>query len=206
MREKLEEFEEQLQALDTKQKVALYLGSLLFIVAAWFFLYFDDAQTDIVVQEQQIQQYKNKMNKIDFTAINKKIMMKKKAILNEKSEIAKLKSEIFHMQEKLRSERFLFVTEQGIATFVDRMLESSLKNHLLIKNIDIKDYNATYFGVLKGQKQIDVTAEGDFLNIARFLRNLEESVMLMGLSQVVVETNGSKPILHTNIKFYGIER
>lgn len=206
MRERLDELEERFEALDKKQKIALYLVTFGFLGVAWFYFYFDDAQTDLELQEQKIEQFQRKIQKINFKKINKKILTKKSAILEEKSHIAKLKSEIYHMEQKLQSERFLWVTQKGVATFVDRMLESSLNQNLLIEDIAIKDYNATYIGILKGQIEMNVTAQGDFLNIVHFLRSMEESVMLMGLSSVVVETNGTKPLLHTNIKFYGIEK
>jgi len=179
---------------------------LILVGASWFYFYFDDVQTDIELKEQKIAQYQQKIKKIDFKAINKKILAKKSAILEEKSQIVKLKSQIYQMDQKLRAERFLSVTQKGIATFVDRMLESSLEKNVLIENIEIRDFNATYIGILKGQREMDVVAQGNFLDIVHFLRSLEESVMLMGLSSVVVETNGTKPVVHTNIKFYGIQK
>ena len=206
MREKLDELEETLESLDKKQYVAIYIAIFCFLGASWFYFYFDDVQTDLQLQSQKIVQYKKKIKKINFKEINKKILAKKSAIMKEKSHIAQLKSQIYHMDQKLRAERFLSVTQKGIATFVDRMLQSSLKQNILIESIEINDYNETYIGILKGQGAMDVIAQGDFLNIVRFLRSLEESVMLMGLSSVVVETNGTKPVLHTNIKFYGIQK
>lgn len=206
MREKLDELEESLESLDKKQYIGLYIATVCLIGASWFYLYFDDAQTDLALQEQHIEQYNSKIQKIDFKTINKKILAKKSAILKEKSKIAQIKREIYQMDKKLHNERFLSVTQKGIATFVERMLASSLAENLLINNIEIRDYNATYIGILKGQKEMDVVAEGNFLNIVHFLRTLEESVMLMGLSSVVIETNGTKPLLHTNIKFYGIQK
>ena len=206
MREKLDELEEIFESLETKQYIALYVGIFAFLGVAWFYFYFDDAQTNLALKEQKIAQYKTKIQKINFRSINKKILDKKSNILKEKSHIAQLKSKIYHMDQKLRAERFLSVTQKGVATFVDRMLESSLKQNLLIQNIEIKDYNATYIGILKGQREMSVVAQGDFLNIVHFLRSLEESVMLMGLSSVVIETNGTVPVVETNIKFYGIQK
>ena len=206
MREKLDEFEEYFESLEKKKHIGLYIASLILVGASWFYFYFDDVQTDIELKEQKIAQYQQKIKKIDFKAINKKILAKKSAILEEKSQIVKLKSQIYQMDQKLRAERFLSVTQKGIATFVDRMLESSLEKNVLIENIEIRDFNATYIGILKGQREMDVVAQGNFLDIVHFLRSLEESVMLMGLSSVVVETNGTKPVVHTNIKFYGIQK
>jgi hypothetical protein len=206
MREKLDELEEIFESLETKQYIALYVGIFAFLGVAWFYFYFDDAQTNLALKEQKIAQYKTKIQKINFRSINKKILDKKSNILKEKSHIAQLKSKIYHMDQKLRAERFLSVTQKGVATFVDRMLESSLKQNLLIQNIEIKDYNATYIGILKGQREMSVVAQGDFLNIVHFLRSLEESVMLMGLSSVVIETNGTVPVVETNIRFYGIQK
>jgi len=206
MREKLDELEELLESLEIKQYIALYIATFFLLGTAWFYFYFDDAQTDLTLKEQKVEQYKKKIQKINFKNINKKILAKKRAIVEEKSHIATLKSQIYSMDQKLRSERFLSVTQKGVATFVDRMLDSSLQEDLLIENIEIKDYNATYIGILQGQREMDVVAQGNFLHIVHFLRSLEESVMLMGLSSVVIETNGTKPVLHANIKFYGIQK
>jgi hypothetical protein len=206
VREKIEELQERFESLSRVQKIGLYVGSALFVAALWFFLYYDDAQTQNTVLQQNIVQYQNKIAKIDFRTINNKIAMKKKALIQERSSLANLQSEIYKMQQKLHAERFLFVTQEGITTFVDRMLDSSLKNHLRVKNVEIKDYNATYVGILKGQKEIEVTAEGNFLAMVHFLRSLEESVMLMNIERVNIETNGTKPLLQTNIRFYGVEQ
>jgi len=206
MREKLDEFEEYFDSLDLKQYSALYIAAVILLGATWFYFYFDDLQTDLQLKDQKIAQYKQKIQKINFKLINKKILTKKSAIVKERSNIAQIKSEIYQMDQKLRAERFLSVTQKGVATFVERMLESSLKKNILIETIEIKDFNATYIGILKGQREMDVIAQGEFLNIVAFLRSLEESIMLMGLSKVVVETNGTKPVVHTNIKFYGIQK
>ena len=206
MREKLDEFEEYFEALEQKQYLALIFATFILMGAAWFYFYFDDTQTDIELKDQKIAQYKDKIEKINFQTINKKILAKKSAIVKEKTHIAQLKSEIYTMDQKLHKLRFLSITQKGVTTFVDRMLENSLKKDILIQNIDIKDYNASYIGILQGQKEMDVTAQGEFLDIVHFLRSLEESVMLMGLSNVIVETNGTIPLLQTTIRFYGIER
>jgi len=206
MREKLDEFEEYFEALEQKQYLALIFATFILMGAAWFYFYFDDTQTDIELKDQKIAQYKDKIEKINFQTINKKILAKKSAIVKEKTHIAQLKSEIYTMDQKLHKLRFLSITQKGVTTFVDRMLENSLKKDILIQNIDIKDYNASYIGILQGQKEMDVAAQGEFLDIVHFLRSLEESVMLMGLSNVIVETNGTIPLLQTTIRFYGIER
>jgi len=206
MREKLDEFEEHFESLEKKQYIALYVVTLILFGITWFYFYFDDTQTDIELTEQKIAQYKHKIQKIDFKSINQKILAKKSDIVKEKTNISQLKSEIYKMDQKLHDLRFLSVTQKGVTTFVDRMLESSLKKNILIENIEIKDFNATYIGILKGQREMDVLAQGEFLDIVHFLRSLEESVMLMGLSSVVIETNGTTPVVHTNIKFYGIQR
>ena len=206
MREKLDEFEEYFEALDQKQYLALIFATFILMGAAWFYFYFDDTQTDIELKDQKIAQYKDKIEKINFQTINKKILAKKSAIVKEKTHIAQLKSEIYTMDQKLHKLRFLSITQKGVTTFVDRMLENSLKKDILIQNIDIKDYNASYIGILQGQKEMDVAAQGEFLDIVHFLRSLEESVMLMGLSSVTIETNGTIPLLQTTIRFYGIQK
>ncbi len=206
MREKLDEFEEYFEALEQKQYLALIFATFILMGAAWFYFYFDDTQTDIELKDQKIAQYKDKIEKINFQTINKKILAKKSAIVKEKTHIAQLKSEIYTMDQKLHKLRFLSITQKGVTTFVDRMLENSLKKDILIQNIDIKDYNASYIGILQGQKEMDVAAQGEFLDIVHFLRSLEESVMLMGLSSVTIETNGTIPLLQTKIRFYGIQK
>jgi len=206
MREILEQLEEQLLALEKKQRLMLYV-MLPFVILGFVYYFF------IFPSQEQIESYEGELVSLDrkirknaprtFFAKIKKV---KQNIIKNRTDIENYKQQLIAVGTKLDSMNFLFADQKGFNLFIQKMLYSSLKHHFLIETVLIDQKKNPLIGVIEKQKRVTVTGYGEFLDTIRFVRDLEKEPILISIKNFNIETNGTVPSVTFAIDFFGVRR
>jgi len=203
IRNKLEDIEE----LEPKEKVGIYLAIATVLVSIFYFLFLSSALDEFNENQEQINSLKEKLKKPTYTLALQKIARLKKEVMKNKTEIDEAKSQLIFFQHKLNSERFLFISQNSTSIFLDKLLDNSLKKGVLIQAITLRNENEPYVGNLKLKKVIDINASGRFLNNLSFLRTIEESPMLLKVENLHIFLQEADTLHFSfEVKFYGVKK
>lgn len=202
-RERLDSFEERLEVYPFFHKILFFLVLLAFMGYFAYMFIFEPLFEEIDAKEQQIQHLEAKINKNKKLFYLKQIKKLKKDILLLQTNIEQVKEQKAAILEELRQHNTLFVTNKNLAKLLDKILFESKKNSLLLDQILINDKNRPYLGKIYEKKELNITGEGEFLDIVRFLRSIESSNVLLRIENLLIETNGSVPSFSFSLKLYG---
>lgn len=205
MREFLDNLEELISQEAIRKVNALFLLILFSVIFAIYYFFIDPKITELSQKQETLLSLEQKITKILPKTWQSKIEFKKREMLKNKNSKEKLRLKVLSLKSKLDSLNFSFVDPVGFSNFLNYLLKKSISNNLLIQNIKIMDQKKPFLGKLYMKKTINVVGTGRFLNIIKFVRELENQKKLFSLKDFNIETNGTLPNFNFKIDFYGVK-
>lgn len=203
LRDKFEEIEE----LDSKKKIGIFIAIALGLLAAFYYLFLSSAFDEYETNQKKIASLQKELKKPTLRLIASKIHRLEKGIVKNKTAIEEARQELNYSQHKLESKSFLLISKESISLFLNSLLDNSVKKGVLIHGITLHDENAHYIGNLNLKKTIDVNASGQFLKDLSFLRSVENSPMLIKVENLHLYLEKTEqPNFSFEVKFYGVKR
>ena len=206
MREKLDLLEDKLESLAKNEKIALAVFIPLALFALLYFFYIADAIDQQSSNENRLRKTDHDLHKYSEKVVAHKIQAMKKQLLQAKSALVENKQKLTYLETELTKNNFLFLSQKDFTSFLSNLLSKSVKNNFLIDDINISKDDSDFIGKLKYKKVVNVKGSGEFLDTIKFIREVEESTMLMEIKNLNIETSGSTPQVSYEIKFYGVKR
>ena len=203
LRDKFEDIEN----LDSRKKVGIYIAIPFVLLAAFYFLFLSQSFDEYNANQKTLQNLQKELKKPTLRLISAKIGRFKKELVKNRTQIDKAKQKLNFLQAKLDSKSFLFTSKKSISLFLNALLDNSLKKDVLIQTIQLHDENVPYIGNLKLKRVIDINASGRFLNELSFLRSVEKSPMLIKVENLhIFLQKEDMPHCSFKVKFYGVQR
>lgn len=203
LRDKFEDIEN----LDSRKKVGIYISIPFVLLVAFYFLFLSQSLDEYNANQKTLQNLQKELKKPTLRLISAKIGRFKKELVKNRTQIDKAKQKLNFLQAKLDSKSFLFTSKKSISLFLNALLDNSLKKDVLIQTIQLHDENVPYIGNLKLKRVIDINASGRFLNELSFLRSVEKSPMLIKVENLhIFLQKEDMPHCSFKVKFYGVQR
>ena len=203
LRDKFEDIEN----LDSRKKVGIYIAIPFVLLVAFYFLFLSQSLDEYNANQKTLQNLQKELKKPTLRLISAKIGRFKKELVKNRTQIDKAKQKLNFLQAKLDSKSFLFTSKKSISLFLNALLDNSLKKDVLIQTIQLHDENVPYIGNLKLKRVIDINASGRFLNELSFLRSVEKSPMLIKVENLhIFLQKEDMPHCSFKVKFYGVQR
>ncbi|ADN08500.1 hypothetical protein [Sulfurimonas autotrophica] len=206
MREKIDLFEEKFQSLNKNEKTALLIFIPFAVIILFYFLYISNAIDEKKSNDMKLTKINHDLNKYSVKKILNKIQSSKQEILQVKSKIAEDEQKLKYLDSALSKSHFLFLSQKDFNIFLNNLLAKSVKNNILLDDVNISKKDDDFIGKLKYKKNVKVTGHGEFLNVLSFIRKVEENSMLMQIKNLSIETDGTVPYVSYDINFYGIKK
>lgn len=205
MRELLDNLENHLQNLEQKIKILILVSIPVAFGGIFYLFYFVDAYENIQQQNSTITKLKRDIVKNSPKRALQKVLIQKRKLLASKSELNKSNLHLLALASEVEKNRFLLTSSKDFNKFLENLLEESIANRISIDTLEITDQDKEFIGKLQTIKAIDITGNGNFLNVLRFLRKIEKNKILMMANEINIETNGTIPFVRLHIDFYGVK-
>lgn len=203
LRSKLEFIEEQLESYVLLHKL-LFLAVILILIGYFSYIFiFEPYMQELEEKKLQLQELNAKIKKSKKLFYLKQIKKFKNDILLLRTDIENLKKKKIAILEEMHKNNAMYVTNENFAKLLDKILFESKKYNLALNQILIYDKEVPYLGKIFEKKELNISGQGEFLEIVKFLRSIESSEILLKIDNLLIETNGSIPTFSFLLKLYG---
>jgi len=200
----LDFFEEYLESLDGGRKLLYALLLLVMVGGLFYFLLIEPALEDVEIKKKEHELLSKKivMKSPQSYKATQKRLEKKIAFMREK--IDRLHSKELALQTRLEELNTILLNEKNFPKLLEKILQLSSKYKIGLNQIEIEDKNKKYYEKIKIKKRMTITGDGQFLNIVKFVRGIEDDPVLLKVDRYIIETNGSVPGFELVVDFFGV--
>lgn len=205
MNEQLEQLEHQLEELELKKRVALYVSIIIsFSVGSWY-LYGESLNLNIESEKESITSLEAKFKKNTISSLAKGIKKSKQEYLTLQEELVNINYKDRFIQEKLESLGFIIFNEMGIAKILDDILRNSLKNDVDIHNISSQNINKKGNTHVVEKEYITIVGSGSFKNIMALIQYIDSINALLRIKKISISIEENQTMFEITISHYGVE-
>jgi hypothetical protein len=201
----LEHIENRYNSLDGKKKFLILFFIFILISMLFYALFFESIFEEIESRKSQLARLERDIKKESTTFYLKRKKEMQRDILSLKQKIDRLENKKLALKTKLESLDSILVNNKNFVNVLEKILKNSTKYSVELFQIDIDDNDKPYFKRLMVDKEVEIVGSGEFLNIVKFVRSIEDSPLLLVVDRYVVESNGSTPNFKVDIKFFGAD-
>lgn len=204
-KEEIEKLEQQLSSLDIGKRYLLYLLIVALISGLNYYYFVEDIMKEATKQRQIFEKLQRELRNKSPQAITRKIKQEKKRQLKLSEEIERLEYKKLALRTKLDSMKFLFLTDDKFAQFLDVTLKDSVNKGIMLNKVMIKEENSgkQYKGTIYYNKEIGMEGKGDYLYIEEFLRNIEKQNILQRFDLIEIETDINSTKFKVQMTLFG---
>jgi len=203
VRELFEKLQDRLDALGKREKIFIWLIVVGGLVVGGYYFLIDPKIEELSQNEATVAELSSKLLKQSPARYKKAIEIQKKKIVKLQTKLSTLKERYYAMVGDMKNGVQCY-SQEGFTKLLEDLLKSSFEHRIDLNGVLIEDGTKPFFRALKVVKELDVNGSGEFLQIVRFIRSIEDHPMLMEVRDLQMETNGSKPRFSTHIEFYGV--
>ncbi len=201
--ERLELIEEELEVYPLWQRLLFFLLILGLVGYFGYTMFGEPLIEEIQTEQEHLGKIESSMQKNRAPFYLRQIQKLKQDNMLLQSAIEQMREKKNTILEQLHQDRVFFLTNENFAQLLDNILNESKKRDLILEQILITPKNEPYLGKIYEKKELAIRGEGEFLNIVKFLRSIENSEVLLRIDNLSIETNGSMPRFSFLLKLYG---
>jgi Tfp pilus assembly protein PilO len=206
--ENIDKVDLKLSSIEIKKRLLIYL--LLVILISGFNYYFvmdgliKENIKEKKVYEKMIYDSKHRSPKV----LKSKIDKEKKLQSQLYQEIERLENKKLALRSKLDSMKFLYLTDDKFAQFLNRTLKDSVDKGIMLSKVIIKEENSgkQYIGSIYYNKEIIMEGKGDYLKIEEFLRDIEMQNILQKFEYIEINTDVNSTNFNIKMVLFGDKR
>ncbi len=203
MYEFFERLDEQLAQYGKTQKALLILFLFGGIVFMSYYFFIDEELQILQSKKQEVASIQKKMKKYRSKVIERKIVKIKKEIVALNSHIDTLTQKKYKLIKELNKKRVILFNKDSFARFLRDILADSKKKNLTLQKIDIHKTDKKLIGKIVQIRELVVEGYGKFLNVVRYLRNIESKKMLFKIANLAIAMQENGLFFGFHLKLYG---
>ena len=204
-KEEIEKVESQFSSLEKGKRYIIYFLVVSLITGLNYYYFVEDIMKDLTKERQNLEKLQRELrNKSPLTFV-RKIKQEEKRHLKLSEEIEKLEYEKLTLRTKLDEMKFLFLTDDKFAQFLDVTLKDSVNKGIILSKVMIKEDNSGkhYIGSIYYAKEVEFEGKGDYLNIEEFLRNIEKQNILQRFDLIEIKTDVNSTWFNAKMTLFG---
>ena len=207
-KEEIGKIETQLSSIDKSIRYLLYIMIIALVSGSNYYYFMEDIIKQAQKERQNFEKLERELRNKSPQAIVRQINQEKKRELQLSEEIEKLEYKKIALQTKLDSMKFLFLTDDKFAQFLDVTLKDSVNKGIMLSKVMIKEENSGkhYIGSLYYAKELEVEGVGDYLMIEEFLRGIERQNILQRFDQIEIKTDVNGTWFNAKMTLFGDKR
>jgi len=207
-KEEIGKIEAQLSSIDKSKRYLLYIMIIALVSGSNYYYFMEDIIKQAQKERQNFEKLERELRNKSPQAIVRQINQEKKRDLQLSEEIEKLEYKKIALQTKLDSMKFLFLTDDKFAQFLDVALKDSVNKGIMLSKVMIKEENSGkhYIGSLYYAKELEIEGVGDYLGIEKFLRNIEKQNILQRFDLIEIKTDVNGTWFNAKMTLFGDKR
>ena len=188
----MQNLEADLSSLDASKRYAIYFSTILLVGGLNYYYFMEGIIKQTEKEKQKLEKLKQEVKSKSPQVIMKKIKDEKSKQLKLSEEIESLEYKKIALRTKFDSMKFLFLTDDKFAQFLNNVLKDSVNKGIMLSDVIIEEIKEDkhYIGKLYLAKRLKMQGSGDYLNIENFLRNIEKQNILQKFDIIKIETDG----------------
>lgn len=201
-----ENLELELNNIDKTKKFMLYF-SIVVAISLINYQYFLDGYMQEYQQKESKTQKLNIESKKNFVpTLSLKIKKAKKEQMKLLEHIDALDFELLDMQSKVDSKEGFSLTDELFAQYLNNILKDSKDKDISIEKITIKDDSKKYIGKIYLVKDVKIEGFGSYLNIEKFIRDIEKENILQKIENLTVSADVNSTNFSVEFAIFGDQR
>ena len=207
-KEEIGKIETQLSSIDKSKRYLLYIMIIALVSGSNYYYFMEDIIKQAQKERRNFEKLERELRYKSPQAIVRQINQEKKRELQLSEEIEKLEYKKIALQTKLDSMKFLFLTDDKFAQFLDVTLKDSVNKGIMLSKVMIKEENSGkhYIGSLYYAKELEIDGVGDYLMIEEFLRGIEQQNILQRFDQIEIKTDVNGTWFNAKMTLFGDKR
>jgi len=207
-KEEIGKIETQLSSIDKSKRYLLYIMIIALVSGSNYYYFMEDIIKQAQKERRNFEKLERELRYKSPQAIVRQINQEKKRELQLSEEIEKLEYKKIALQTKLDSMKFLFLTDDKFAQFLDVILKDSVNKGIMLSKVMIKEENSDkhYIGSLYYAKELEVEGVGDYVMIEEFLRGIERQNILQRFDQIEIKTDVNSTWFNAKMTLFGDKR
>ncbi len=185
----------------------LLMGSALVIGYLVYSLVFSYTEQVLIKTENQIKSIKQKISKENsYLLVNSegKLIGLKKEVERKNVEFEEISYKMSYVDNKLHELSYLLFDDRSWAGFVDNISALAKHYQVDIKSIGSKFFEPT-FQKITHVVEINIHSEAGFKNTVKFLNAIEESQLVIDVSDINITTSENKIFSRFKIAVWGMK-
>ncbi len=166
----------------------LYFGAVLFVGFLVYQFIFLETDKQLKATEAKLISVKSKVSEQKrYLSLNTpaRLQQLKKVVIQKNAEFDDTIYKISYVDNTLTELSYLLFDDENWASFVDNISYLARKHKIEIKEIANKFYEPT-FQKITHVVEIDIKSRGNFNNMVKFLNEIEESQLVIDVSQIEI--------------------
>ncbi len=189
------------------ESTLLYLGLVLMIGFLVYEFIYKQTDKDLRVVQNQFKSVRtNVNNNRNYLSINTQLKLQslKSGVVSKSKELDNTMYKISYVDNTLTELSYLLFDNKSWAKFVDNISEIAKKHHVEIKEIANKFYKPSYQKI-SHVVEIDVKSKSSFSSMVKFLNEIEESRLVVDVSELKVTKPDDKLLSDIKITVWGMK-
>lgn len=189
------------------EAVLLYLGLVLVIGFLVYEFIYKQTDKDLRIVQNQFKSIRtNVNNNRNYLSINTQLKLQslKSSVVSKSKELDSTMYKISYVDNTLTELSYLLFDNKSWAKFVDNISEIAKKYHVEIKEIANKFYKPSYQKI-SHVVEIDVKSKSSFSSMVKFLNEIEESRLVVDISELKVTKPDDKLLSDIKITVWGMK-
>lgn len=205
LQEEIEKLESQISSLSRAKRYLIHFA----IFALISYLNYDYFAQDLIdgyfKEKENLKKVETELRNSKPRAIAKKIVDANKERANLEEKIEKLDFKKLNLQTEIDKKRFLLLTDEKFAQFLDITLKDSVNKGIILNKVKIDDFNGSkrFLGEVYLVKRLEFEGRGDYLLIEQFLRNIEKQDLLEKFEEITIERDVNLTKFNAKLLLYG---
>ena len=201
-----ENLELELNNIDKTKKFMLYFSIVVAISLLNYQYFLDGYMQEYLQKESKTQKLSIESKKNFVPTISLRIKRAKQEQMKLLEQIDSLDFELLDIQSKVDSVDAFSLNDELFAQYLNKILKDSKDKDISIEKIKIEDSSKRYVGKVYLVKEVKINGFGNYLNIERFVREIEKQNILQKIENFTVSADLNLTNFSVDISIFGDQR
>ncbi len=204
MNEHLKNIDNYLKNQTPQNRVIISVFSGLLFLALIYFLVISDMQNEVDDLKDSREKKEKKLKALKANPILKKVKKTKKKIVELNAEKNQIARDIQKKNNSINSGSLFIIDDEAFSTYVRGFLIEANRLNIRLKSTQINQVKNPYIGLLSINKKLKISGNGEFLDILRFFRYIEEQNILIQADHIKIYKNDKGLMFEASFNVIGL--